>query len=527
MKKVYCMPGNTLTMGFLLTFSLLANAQKPNIVLIYADDLDADEIAYTAVTYDTWPTFTGFKNIGSGSNKKAGSAKLLTPNINSIAEDGVVFTRFYITSTICTPSRYSLMTGRLATRGIELQDRFPAGTQVNLDWSPAVVRSETCLSKELQKLGYRTGIVGKWHNLPAEANLPKMTQDQKKPDPTLAEVSEYEEKVKAFYNAGLDYLSVGFGWDVVDRMEWGNFIVNLDWMCEGALKFIEDSKDKPFFLYLPLPVPHGQYSYKYNNLDNLDRRVCANGILAKAPNVLPSDEDIYRRLEENGIPKENAMATHMDDYVGAVLQKLDESGLRENTVVIFSSDHGNRGKNSCYEGAARMPLFVSWPGKITPGTKNESLCANTDISVTLIEIAGGLPPEDMQIDSKSLLTLLLGKPEPKDWRTSLFLEVGNSRAVVTKQWKYIANRVSPDIAKLMADNPHKVFWSGVNHHNYNTEGIYPAYWDADQLYDLDKDLFEQKNLFKTTENCKVISELKETMDKYIRDLPNNFGEFGK
>lgn len=519
---------NSIFLPALFSITSLVNAQdKPNIIFIYADDLDADEIAYTSEQYNTWPTFSGVEALGIRNESKAGAPGLYTPNINSIAEQGAVFSRFYITSTVCTPSRYSLMTGRYATRGVDLLERFPAGSHVNLDWSPALLRSETCLAKEMQKLGYRTGIVGKWHNLPAEANLPKITKEQRSPNPTIEEISEYEDIVKSYYQAGMSYLSEGFGWDVVDRMEWGNFIVNLDWMAEGALKFIEESRDETFFLYLPLPVPHGQYRYNYNNLESLDRRVCANGILPEEPGVLPSDEDVFRRLDENGVPRENAMATHMDDYIGAVLQKLDELGLRENTLVIYTSDHGSRGKNSCYEGAARMPFFASWPGKINPGTRNESLCANIDIAATLIDIAGGIPPEDMQTDGRSLMPLLLGNSEPDNWRKSLFLEVGNSRAVVTKRWKYIANRVTPDIARLMAENPQIVYWSGVDHHNYDTENMYPAYWDADQLYDLEKDLYEQNNLYKTNAYCKVIPELKEEMSKYIGDLPHSFGEFGK
>jgi len=493
--------------------------EKPNIILIYADDLDADELEYTAGATDTWATFTGAQS--------SEVPKLLTPHINSIAEDGIVFTRFYINSSVCTPSRYNLMSGQLATRGPDMLNRFPAGTHATLDWYPAMLRSENNIAKELQKLGYRTGIVGKWHNLPDEANMPKLDQAYRKANPTMQEISQYEDVVKAYYKAGMDYFSEGYGWDVVDRMEWGNFIVNLDWMAEGALKFIDESKDAPFFLYLPLPVPHGQYRYAYNDLSSLDRRICANGILDEAPGVLPADEDVYARCDAHGVPRENAMATHMDDYIGAVLDKLDTYGLRENTLVIFTSDHGSRGKNSCFEGAIRMPLFAAWPAGIEPGMRSESLCGNIDVPATLIEIAGGVPPEEMNRDARSFKQQLLGKGEPPGWRESLFIEAGNSRAVVTKKWKYIANRVTPEVEQLMKERPGVVYWSGVDHHNYNTENMYPGYWDADQLYDLESDLFEQQNIYESAAYCKAIPGLKREMDRYVASLPHTFGEFGK
>lgn len=512
--------------SFLYTSAL--NAQdKPNIILIYADDLDADEVNYSVSDTENWATFTGAAEANITTGSKPGIPKLLTPNIDEIAQQGAVFTRFYITSTVCTPSRYSLMTGRLATRGEEFNERFPNREQVNLDWSPAVIRGETSLPKELQKLGYRTGIVGKWHNLPGNIGLPKISKDVRVADATYEIVSENETKLKEYYSIAKEYLSDGFGWDVVDRMEWGNSIVNLRWMAEGALKFIDESKNEPFFLYVPLPVPHGQYKYGYNDISRLDPRVCENGILDPVPTSLPTNEDVYRRLKENGIPEENAMATHMDDYVGAIIDKLDELGLRENTLVIFASDHGSRGKNTCYEGAARMPLFAAWPGKITPGTRSESLTANIDVAATLLDIADGIPPEDMTSDGRSFLPQLLGEPEPQDWRASIFLEVGNTRAVVTKRWKYIANRVSPEIEQLMAENPYVVYWTGVDHHNYNSEVMYPGYWDADQLYDLDNDLFEQNNIHKTSAGCKVIMELKQEMNNYVSGLPHRFGEFGE
>ena len=506
-------------------FTAAVGYAKPNIVLIYADDLDADEINCTMEMVHIWATPSGAKRV-LGSAKKAGTPKVLTPHIDSLADGGMLFTRFYVNATVCTSSRYCLLTGRYATRGVELQDDYPAGTHCTLGWQPAILRQESSLPKELQKLGYRTGIIGKWHNIP-EGVIPKRKKEDHAANATFEQTQKAEAAIKKHYQAGVDYLSDGFGWDVVDRMEWGNSIVNLDWQCDGALKFIEESKDQPFFLYCALPVPHGQYSFSYNDITSYDKRVTSNGLLAEPIELLASNEDVYKRLKEAGVPEINAMATRMDDYVGAVLNKLEELGLRENTIVIFTSDHGSRGKNSVYEGGAKVPMMVEWPGMVKAGSRCDSLVGNVDFAATLIELAGGNPPADMAVDSRSFVPQLSGKPEPKDWRSTMLIEAGNSKGIVSRDWKYIANRVTPEIEKKMKAHPGEMFWTGVDHHNYNTEEMYPAFWDADQLYDLNDDLYEQKNLVKNPKYNTIRRRMQQTLGNIVFTLPHTFGEFGK
>lgn len=510
----------------LMCAGLVAQAAKrPNIVLIYADDLDADELNCTMDGVHTWASPHGARRV-LGKGRKAGEPKVLTPNIDSLAEEGMLFTRFYVNATVCTSSRYSLLTGRYATRGIELQKHYPAGTHANLGWQPAILREETSLSKELQKLGYRTGIIGKWHNMPGGV-LPKRRKKAHEPNASYEDTVRYGDAIRAYYDAGMAYLSDGFGWDVVDRMEWGNSIVNLDWQCEGALEFIEQSQNRPFFLYCALPVPHGQYYFGYNQVTSYDARVTSAGVVDEAIIVLPTAEDVLRRVRAAGVSDKNAMATRMDDYVGAILQKLDECGLSENTLVIFTSDHGSRGKNSVFEGGAKVPLMARWPGRIKADSECDSLIGNIDIAATLIEIAGGIPPEDMALDGRSFEPQLLGHSEPKDWRTHMLLEAGNSRGIVSHGWKYVANRVSPEIEASMRARPGEVFWTGVDHHNYQTEEMYPHYWDADQLYNLNKDLYEQRNLATNSEHRPVLKQMQRILDDFVLGLPHTFGEFGE
>lgn len=502
---------------------VLATSQ-PNILLIYADDLDADELNCTMGRVATWATPHGARKV-VGKTYKAGAPKVLTPHIDSLAEEGLLFTRFYVNGTVCTSSRYCLLTGRYATRGAELQEDYPINTHATLEWRPAILKEETNLAKELQNLGYRTGIIGKWHNMPDNV-LPKRNKKAHAANATFETTEKFEKAIREYYDVGIDYLSSGFGWDVVDRMEWGNSIVNLDWQCEGALKFIKESKGQPFFLYCALPVPHGQYFFDYNDITSYDQRVTSAGVSEEPIVVLPAVGDVLERTRAEGVSDENAMATRMDDYVGALLNQLQTLGLSDNTIVIFTSDHGSRGKNSVFEGGAKVPMMIKWPARIEAGTENDSLVGNVDIAATLIEVAGGTASKDMLLDGCSFVPQLFGQPAPKDWRTSMLIEAGNSRAVVTRDWKYIANRVPQNVADNMAARPGEVFWTGLDHHNYQTEKMFPAYWDADQLYDLNVDLYEQHNLSQHPDYQVKLEEMRKELHFVIGTLPHIFGEFG-
>ena len=265
--------------------------------------------------------------------------------------------------------------------------------------------------------------------------------------------------------------------------------------------------------------------FGYNQIETYDRRVTSNGLLPEPMKLLPSNDDVLARCKEAGVPKQNAMATRMDDYVGAVLNKLDELGLRENMIVIYTSALGSRGKNSVYEGGAKVPMLVEWPGKVKAGTMCDSLIGSVDLASTLVELAGGTLPADMALDGRSFVPQLAGKPEPKDWRKTMLIEAGNSKGIVSKEWKYVANRVTPEIAKKMKARPGEVFWTGYDHHNYGNEKMYPAFWDADQLYDLNDDLYEQKNLTENPEHVAQLKAMQAELSKVVDGLPHTFGEF--
>ena len=522
----------------MLTGSTLLAAPKrprPNIVLIYADDLDADELGCTSDS-PTFPSYTRLKKLGSPSLRPYDDPRMLTPNIDSLARNGATFTRLYITSPLCTPSRYSILTGRYASRSAEFQRTFPPGGPSNIVFNTSLGREETNVAKSLHELGYATGVVGKWHNFLKGP----LSDEVDKEIPENADIRDQgvARRVRDKYELALSTIREGYGFDFVDRINIGNTErynpksirgQNLEWHLEGALDFLRQYHNRPFFLYFPIPVPHGQYF----DLHQLDPLATVAGMLDKAPEVQPSRESIFKRLDAAGIKDpRNAMATWMDDAVGEVLKALDKYKVADNTIVFFISDNPSRGKNSLYEGA-RVPAMVRWPGVVKAGSTVNSLCAQLDLPATLIEAAGGRVPADMQQDGRSFLPQMTGRPEPADWRKELLLEVHNTRGVVNRRWKYIANRAPASVLERMktdaekaaaAGRPRTIGWSGGSMH-FNALIDFPGYFAPDQLYDLENDLYEQRNLAGEKSHAATLAQMRRSLSRVLAPLPHTFGEF--
>ena len=188
-------------------------------------------------------------------------------------------------------------------------------------------------------------------------------------------------------------------------------------------------------------------------------------------------------------------------------------------------------------------MVVRWPGHISAGTVNDTLAANIDLPATFIEIAGGDPPDDIITDGRSLMDAWKNGREPDSWRAALLLECSSVRAVVTHRWKYLACRPIPSVkAKMSADaeaakvegRDRLVDWSGnANPHprgrkggiRYNADLHFPAYFDADQLYDFQNDVIEQKNVAAVPSNASTVAELQQHLRNLLRPLPHTFGEF--
>jgi len=512
---------------------------RPNVVFILTDDLDFDEIG----VYDSrkFPCWSGASAAGYRQGFSYGSSEMVTANIDCLAKDGAVANRFYVTTSICTPSRYSFLTGKYASRCPAYQKEFPAGMQANLAWQANIRPDEDNIFKEFQKLGYVTGMCGKWHNGVPFPRVRKVAADADPLDP------EVKKKVKDMYDKNIAYLKDGMGFDSVGRMYFNNkgelglpkelAVHNLEWVAEGAEKFIEANKNRPFMLYLPLTVPHGNYNKRFLKSDV---RCTPAGKLSTEPKCgMASRAEIVRRLKDSGVKDMRvAMAAYLDEFTGAIMKKIEDSGLRDNTLFIFTSDHQARGKYTCYE-SCRVPFIARWPKRIKAGSEVYGVCGNIDVAATLIEAVGGEVPRSMLEDGVSFYDQLVGKGDSNK-RESLFLECANIRAVVTERYKYIANRPGEAALEAMAKeaeefkrngkkrriswdgtpNPHPIEWGeGVR---YNSDADFKCYFDVDQLYDLKEDVFEQNNLYGKDEYAGLIAKLKAMLKSYQEKLPHTF-----
>ncbi|MHC4122786.1 MAG: sulfatase family protein [Planctomycetota bacterium] len=483
---------------------------KPNIILIYSDDQP-------------------LKNVGCY------GGKVLSPHIDSLARNGIMFNNFYISSAVCSPSRFSILTGKYASRAKSIQRKFPTGGPVNIGWESHVYGEKYTIGHILQAAGYRTGMVGKW--MQGQKRLKRFKADVDPNDPETKEIMQrnYDNLIQSVKSCGFDYAASAYTTNVgYPYRDDDGYLPkpmrhhNMEWVTKGTLDFIEQNKNKPFFLYMPTTLihsPHPKLSIKS------DPRYTPAGILDKAPDVQPSRTSVLERVKKAGLNENSVGVTWLDDGVGAVLKKLDQLDIADNTIVIFASDNGVRGKFSCYDAGARMPFIIRWPAVIKKASTCNKLVSNVDIVPTLLEICGVKPPQDLLLDGQSFSAILTGKKYKRD---SLFLEITTERAVVTDDGlKYIAVRYLPEIQEKVNKGEKFSHWckptdsEGRMEHTYKAEKHYPAYFDQDQLYDLNTDPHEQHNLAGLPQYQKKLKKMKKFLKQYCENLPHTFGEFKK
>ncbi|TWT80795.1 Arylsulfatase [Planctomycetes bacterium CA13] len=361
-----------------LTLVSFASAETPNIVYILADDL------------------------GYGDLSCYGQTKYETPNIDKLAERGMRFTQHYSGSTVCAPSRCSLMTGlhtgHTAVRGNaeyapEGQMPMPADTYT--------------IAKHLQTAGYQTGVFGKWG-----LGYPGSDSDPLKMGFDRFYGYNCQRLAHCYYPAWL--------WSDDQReFLWGNvssFSKDYapDFIHAQALDFIRSNKDQPFFCYYAAVQPHA---------DMIAPEEYMNKFRGKFLPELNYPEDYYIGQPE-GHAAFAAMVNVLDDYVGEVVAELESLGIADKTLVIFSSDNGPhlegghdpeyfnsngqcRGyKRDLYEGGVRVPMIAAWPHRIQAGSVSDHISAFWDIMPTFADLVGKpLPSEG---DGVSMLPTLLG-----------------------------------------------------------------------------------------------------------------------
>lgn len=367
--------------------------EKPNIVLIMADDL------------------------GYGELSCYGSQKVKTPNIDKLASQGVKFTDFHSNGPVCSPTRAALMTGKYQQRsGVE--GVITAASHRNVGLS----LNETTLAEALKSYGYICAIYGKWHLGYA-----------KEFNPTLQGFDNFV----GFVSGNIDYHSHV---DQEGYLDWWNdTIINdekgytTDLITKYGIEFIKNNNPnktgKPFFLYLPHESPH--YPIQGRN-DAPVRQEGNKKYIRKVPN--DSVPIIYTEMIET-----------MDEGIGEIMQTITTEGLDENTIVIFCSDNGAAGgrgdngvlraaKASVYEGGHRVPGMIRFPGKIKAGTVCTTPVMSMDLFPTLLDFAGGKTNAE-NIDGVSIKNLLLNDSDLQD--RDLFWSFGNKNAIRSGKWKLV------------------------------------------------------------------------------------------
>lgn len=467
----------TFLVAFLLESTTVVSAESPpNIVLILADDLGyGDPVCYNE------------------------NSRCVTPNLDQLAKDGMLFSDAHAAGGVCHPSRYGLLTGRYPFRH-------------NRQWQqePMILAEEMTVPQLLTNAGYSTAMIGKWHlgfdkgpdynweagltggpvdrgfasyfGMPASLDIPPyyfIRNRTPSPRPTVpieaSSSPDWSPIQGKFWRAGL-------------RAE--NFIMEeiLDRFADEAVKVISNqfvSAESPQFLYLALPAPHTPW--------------------------LPAEP--YRGIGKAGIYGE--FVAHVDAVVGRVLEALQQNGQAENTLVIFTSDNGPcwydedearfnhfsagplKGmKGDTWEGGHRVPFLVRWPNHVPAGSRSDTLVGFIDLLPTLSELLKSPIPTDQLLDGRSFASLL--SPEPvSPWGEAdrIMLQHHSGNVIRKGPWKLITQLGSGGFSPPRKVNPEPGGPRG-------------------QLYRLDRDLGETTNLWNS--QPEMVTQLQQLRDKLLQ-----------
>ncbi|MHC4871279.1 MAG: sulfatase family protein [Planctomycetota bacterium] len=465
---------------------------------------------------------------------------VLSPAIDSIAENGVKFTNFYCASSACTPSRYNYLSGHYGSRCPA--EKFSSADEelCNIFFNTHLdSKYEQSIGHAMQQAGYVTGFVGKWHVGGSAEDLAAMPVFEKDEDPLDSEVNQKMQQHQQWLTAMIRKN----GFDYAESAVYGNHEKipekakkhNLEWTAKGALDFIDKYKDsdKPFFLNMATTAIHGP-DHAASLMAN--PQLTAGGYSDKHLGCLPERSSVYERIrsaEGMDFNSTTAGVLWMDDAFGAVIDRIKELGLEENTIFIWSTDHGfSGGKFSTYESGGRIPFLMQWKNHFPAGRETASLCQNIDLIPTLLDLINAEKPEGMVLDGKSMKPLLYDPDTDKEIRDDLYTEFGYTRSVRHGKWKYIAWRLPQGLLSKMESGEVDAMCTHFGRPIPNdrvgptlmTPLILnmPHYFDADQLYDLEADPHEQKNLAEDPEYTEVLAEMKSRLGSYLKSFGRPF-----
>ncbi len=389
------------------SFAGSSPSKKPNIIFIMADDL-------------------GYGDLGC-----YGQKKIKTPHLDRLAKAGLRFTQHYSGSTVCAPSRCSLMTG-LHTGHTYIR----GNREIQPEGQHPIPADTVTVAKILKQAGYTTGCMGKWGlGGPDSSGAP----NKQGFDRWFGYLCQRQ--AHRFYPTHL--------WRNDEKIELGKKQYSHDLIAEESLQFIEDNRDNPFFLYLPFTIPHAELNAPEDSMKEY-RGKFEEKPFAGRGNYGPQEA-----------PKAAyaAMVTRMDRDVGRIAALLKKLGIDKNTLIMFTSDNGPhheggndphffdsngplRGiKRDLYEGGIRAPMIAYWPGTIEAGSVSDHISAFWDILPTFAELGGAKVPGG--IDGISMLPALTGKTRKQKKHDFMYWEFhvsgsrGIKQAVRMGDWKAV------------------------------------------------------------------------------------------
>ena len=487
---------NLLLLLLMVSSALMAGDLRPNIVLIVSDD-------------------HGYQAISAYDDRLAEVAP--TPSIDRIADEGIRFDRATVTNSICGPSRAVILTG------VHSHLNGMRSNRVSFNGS------QQTFPKILQSNGYTTSLIGKWHLRSAPTGFDHweiLDGQGSYYNPTfITEQGRYDEPgyvSDLITQKSLAWLKTGRTPDKPFLLMMQHKAPHREWMASES--HLNDFRDKS----IPEPVnlfddyatrgtaartqkmslehslrmgsdlkvwtdenrTSGHFDRTYGRMNAEQRRAwdaAYDDENDQFLNVDPQGKDLLRWKYQRYLKDYLRTAASVDDSVGEVLQYLQESGLDENTLVIYSSDqgfylgeHGWFDKRFMYEQSFRTPLLVKWPGHIKPGSVNNDLVSNLDFAQTILDVAGIELPDDMQ--GLSLKPLLVGDT-PDDWRQSLY-------------YRYYEYPFTHEV------QPH----SGVSTKRYKLVRFHTL--NEWELYDLETDANEMHNVYGKPEYADIVADLK-------------------
>lgn len=412
-----------------LSFFTASAAERPNILLIFTDDQGVNDVGCYG-------------------------SEIPTPNIDRIAAEGVQFTNFYSASSICTPSRFGLLTGRNPVRS---QDALLGALMFMADEhaESGIQAHETTIAEVLRDQGnYDTALIGKWH-LGHGA-------------PSLLPLAHGFDHFIGHTGGCIDFFTMTYG--IIPDWYHGSQHVSengyaTELITDEAISYLEDQghREKPFFLYLAYNAPHFGKGYSPS-----DR---------KPVNLMQPQAAELKRVDfiEDKIRREfAAMTVSLDDGVGRVLDKLKEQGLDKNTLVIFLTDHGGdptyggsnlplRGtKATLFEGGIKVPCLMRWPEQIEAGSINGDLLSSLDLFPGFCELAGVATDGIAHLDGSSFVPNLkasaaTSEPRKMLWMTGAHEELGRKGWLAYREGnlKYLQTPADGEFLFDLSDDPNE------------------------------------------------------------------------